>query len=253
MSRFLRRAGRAGADATGATGRLARAALAALALAMLVAGPAAAQETGRTPERRLDGRLDEATRLSVVAQVDSARRAGLPVDPLVERALEGASKRATGRPVTGADIVAAVHRLRQALGTARTALGTRASTAELAAGASALQANVGVSTIAALRRARPEGSLTVPLSVLTDLVAIGVPADTAARTVVALARTQDVVLLGYQRDVERDVGVGALPAVAASVRAAGLERATAGDLNTSAPGTLSPGTHGGGKRPPRKP
>ena len=234
------------------SGAVFRVLLATVALVVTSAG-AAAQDGGRPPERRLDGRLDEATRVSVVAQLDSARRAGLPVEPLVERALEGASKRAMGRPVTGADIVAAVHRLRQALGTARGALGSRASSAELAAGASALQADVGVSTIAALRRARPDASLTVPLSVLTDLVAIGVPADTAARTVVALARAHDAVLLGYQRDVERDVGVGALPAVAASVRAAGLERATAGDLNTSAPGTLSPGTPGGGKRPPRKP
>lgn len=231
-----------------------RAFVGALALAAVAAGTAAAQ-AAPTPESRLGNRLEPATRSAVLAQVDSARQAGLPVEPLVDRALEGASKRALGRPVTGDDIVAAVRRLRGALGSARVALGGRASGTELAAGASALQANVSASALRALGEARSAGSLTVPLSVLTDLVALGVPADTAARTVLALARSQDGVLLAYQRDVERDIGVGALPAVAASVRAAGLERVSADGFNSAPafqPGPLEP-TSSGKPRPPRKP
>lgn len=218
------------------------------------AGVAAAQVRG-TPEARLGDRLDVATRSAVLAQLDSARQAGLPVEPLVDRALEGASKQALGRPVSGADIVAAVHRLRGALGAARVALGSRATGTELAAGASALQANVGSQALVALGRTRASGSLTVPLSVLTDLVALGVPTDTATRTVLALARAQDAVLLAYQRDVERDIGVGALPAVAASVRAAGLERAAADGFNSVSPQPLptAGGDAAGKPRPPRKP
>lgn len=238
---------------------LAGRAIASLAVAAMSAGVAVAQPA-TSPESRLGDRLDPATRSAVLAEVDSARRTGLPVAPLVDRALEGASKRALGRPVSGADIVAAVRRLRGALGTARTALGGRATGTELAAGASALQANVGPSALVAIGKARTSGSLTVPLSVLTDLVAMGVPTDTAARTVLALVGAHDAVLLAYQRDVERDIGVGALPAVAASVRAAGLERAATSALNSPAspapPGSVSPSptTASGDKlRPPRKP
>ncbi len=228
--------------------------MAAAAIAGLTATMASAQSTV-TPESRLGSRLDPPTRGAVLAEVDSARRSGLPVAPLVDRALEGASKRALGRPVSDADIVAAVRRLRVALGLARSALGSRADGTELAAGASALQANVAPAALVALGKARSSGSLTVPLGVLTDLVAMGVPTDTAARTVVALARAQDAVLLAYQRDVERDIGIGALPAVAASVRAAGLERVAADGLLNSP--TFSPGLEsaasGGKSRPLRKP
>jgi hypothetical protein len=223
---------------------------------VLVAGAStvATAQAGGTPESRLAGRLDATTRGAVLAEVDSARAAGLPVGPLVDRALEGASKRALGRPVSGPDIVGAVRRLRGALGTARASLGPRATATELAAGASALQADVGASALVAIGRARAPGSLTVPLSVLTDLVALGVPTDTAARTVLSLLRTNDGVLLAYQRDVERDIGVGALPAVAASVRAAGLERATTESLNSPAPGGPPLDAVDAGKpRPPRKP
>lgn len=216
---------------------------------------AVAQASRGTPDARLHGRLDDSTGAAVRIQLDSARLAGLPVEPLVDRALEGASKRALGRRVTGGDIVAAVRRLREALGSARLALGSRATSAELAAGASALQADVASSALVSLRQARTEGPLTVPLGVLTDLVTMGVPADSAARTVVALARTQDAALLAFQRDVERDVGVGILPSVAVSVRAAGLEEyATSGLHSASGAGLMNGGPVAKPPAPaPRKP
>jgi len=228
--------------------------LTSLVLALPVAaGTAAAQRSANAPEGRLSGRLDPETNRAVMLQLDSARLAGLPVEPLVDRALEGASKRALGRPVAGSDIVAAVRRLRDALGSARLALGDRASQAELAAGASALQANVGQGALVALREARADAPLTVPLGVLTDLVTMGVPVDSAARTVVALARTRDATLLAFQRDVERDVGVGVLPAVSVSVRSAGLELAAGGSLNSGS-GSKGPLANPVEKPPaPRKP
>jgi len=219
-----------------------------LAIGLLVApswtAPLGAQVV-RTPEQRLAG-LDDRTRQLVLAQVDSAEQAGLPSDPLVSRALEGRMKRASGEA-----IVAGVRRVRLALGEARTALGT-ASPVEVQTGASALEVGARPQVLAQLRKARPQGSLLLPLAVLADLVGIGVPVDTATRTVLALARVPDAALLAFQRDVERDVSVGAVPASAASVRAAGLERTATGDLASPAP--TGPNTGGlPTRKPPRKP
>src|SRR5438067_914173 len=74
-------------------------------------------------------RLPPEAQAPVGARVDSARAAGLPAEPLVQRALEGATKQAPGDL-----IVAAVQRLAADLGRARDALGSTASPAELSAG-----------------------------------------------------------------------------------------------------------------------
>src|SRR5439155_360406 len=97
---------------------------------MVVAGRATAQQA----DSRLE-RLDAATRPTVAALVDSARTAMLPTEPLMQRALEGATKRASGDA-----IVAAVRRLAADLGRARDALGSTASPAEPTAGAAAPRA-----------------------------------------------------------------------------------------------------------------
>ncbi len=169
---------------------------------------------GAAQDARL-ARLDSAARASVAAIVDSARAAGLPSEPLVERALEGATK---GAP--GDRIVAAVRRLAGDLGQARDALGRAATPAELEAGAAALRAGASPTLLAQLRRARPRPQrLTVPLAVLTDLVASGVPVDSAAAAVLALAATtRDAELMEFRRTVERDIALGAPPAAAAAVR-----------------------------------
>src|SRR5207248_7779855 len=101
-----------------------------LVAATLVAAAAAAQQR----DSRLE-RLDSTTRPIVAALVDSARAAALPTEPLVQRALEGATKRATGDR-----IVAAVRRLALDLDRARDALGSTASPPELGAAAAALRA-----------------------------------------------------------------------------------------------------------------
>jgi hypothetical protein len=176
----------------------------ALLATMLVAGRAAAQQL----DPRLE-RLDAATRPAVAALVDSARAASLPTEPLVQRALEGATKRASGEA-----IVAAVRRLAVDLGRAREALGSTASPAELSAGAAALRAGASQTTLAELRHARRE-PLIVPLAVLADLVASGVPVDSAAAAVLALSRqARDAELVEFRRAVERDIALGAPPAAA---------------------------------------
>src|SRR5256886_1078131 len=150
------------------TSALTRTALPLLA-AMLVAGGAAAPQTDPRLERG-----DAAPRPTVAALVDSARAALLPTEPLIQRALEGATKRASGDV-----IVAAVRRLAVDLGHARDALGSTTSPAELTAGAAALRAGASQGTLADLRHARRE-PLTLPLAVLADLVASGGPVRRAA-------------------------------------------------------------------------
>src|SRR5467141_453061 len=158
-------------------------------------------------------RLDPDTRTAVAAVVDSAHGAGLPVEPIIQRALEGATK---GAP--GARIVAAVRRLAVDLGTARVALGTSASAPELEAAVAALRAGAALEVLAHLRDVR-RPPLTMALSVLADLVASGVPADSAVAAVLALApKARDADLVEFRRAVERDIALGAPPGAATSVR-----------------------------------
>jgi len=158
-------------------------------------------------------RLDPETRGLVGAVIDSAREVGLPSEPLVQRALEGVTKGAAG-----ARIVAAVRRLSADLGTARGALGTHASSPELEAGVAALRAGATLQLLAHLRDVR-KPPLTMALSVLADLVAGGVPPDSAAAAILVLApNARDADLVDFRRAVERDIALGAPPGTATSVR-----------------------------------
>lgn len=173
-------------------------------------------------------RLDPDTRARVVAIVDSARGLGLPSEPLIDRALEGAMKNAPGERIVGA-----VRRLAADLGTARTALGAKTTTAELEAGVAALRAGASPAVLTRMREVR-RPPVTMALAVLADLVASGVPADSAAAAVLVLAPTaRDVELAEFRRAVERDIALGAPPAAATSVRSAA---ATSVQLDATARG-----------------
>src|SRR5438552_8437031 len=203
------------------------------ALAAVVVVTAAAQDRqgrqGRN-DPRLE-RLDAEARPLVAGVIDSARAAGLPTEPLVQRALEGATK---GAPDTL--IVSAVRRLAGDLGRARAALGAGATPPELEAGAAALRAGAGPAVLAQLRRSRRQ-TITVPLAVLTDLVASGVPVDSAAAAVLALAASaRDADLIDFRRAVERDIALGAAPTAATAAAAAGVFGANALDVNAGARG-----------------
>jgi len=207
-------------------------ALAVVAAVLLLHAPArlpAQQGQGATPDARLSGRLDARTRAAVVHVIDSAAAVGLPAEPLVDKALEGASKRAAGER-----IVAAVRRLAGELGAARLALGQRASEGELVAGASALHGGVRPDAISRLRGERPGQSLTVPLAVLSELIARGVSPDTAASTVLALTevRATDEQLVAFRREVERDIGTGAPPSAAAVGRSLATAEALGAPANS---------------------
>ena len=172
----------------------------------------------RAQDARLDARLDARMRDAVVTMIDSARAEGIPSEPLVQKALEGASKHADG-----SRILAAVRTLSRELGDARAALGPASTDAEVIAGASALHAGIAPEALAHMRASRAHGSLAVALAVLTDLVARGVPGDTATTVISALtgAGAQDAELLRFQQGVERDIAQGATPSAAVGVRAQG--------------------------------
>lgn len=180
-------------------------------------------------EPRLAGRLPDAAGIQVNAILDAASAAGLPTEPLVDRALEGIAKGASSNL-----IVAAVVRLRDELGLARNAFGDSASTAELTAGASALRAGATQNDLARLRTLRPGQPLTVPAAVLADLASAGVPIETGLSAVLALAENAaDADYVAFRRNVERDIALGASPGAAVGVRLRAAEDA----LSAATPGS----------------
>jgi hypothetical protein len=166
-------------------------------------------------------RLDPATRAAVAAVVDSARRTRLPVEPLIDKALEGEKKGADG-----GRIVIAVRGLYAELRSARAALGSGASVDEINAGANALHAGLPMRNLAQLRSASQHAGrarVTMPLTVATDLIARGVPVAVASDVVLSLARAglRDADYSMFQRNVRVDIENGADAATAAQTRARG--------------------------------
>jgi hypothetical protein len=134
-------------------------------------------------DQRLADRLDQETAAAVQLVVDSAERAGLPTEPLVQKALEGSTLGASGNRIQ-----TAVSSLARQLGRARQALGGGVGEAELTAAAGALRAGLPPSALRRLQALRSDRPLVVPIAVLTDLVAEGVPPEQATSSVLDLAR-----------------------------------------------------------------
>jgi hypothetical protein len=209
-------------------------------VAVAAIGLAMTAPTVAAQDARLATRLAEPDRAQVQALLDSARALGLPAEPLVDRALEGAAKRAPGER-----IVAAVGRLLGELEAARDALGVSASTAELTAGASALRAGAGPDDLRRLRELRAAQPVTMAAATVADLVALGVPADSATTAVLALvAQVDDAELLAFRRNVERDVAMGASPIAALGVRLEGFA-----DLRGTTTSTPSSTPRSGPRKP----
>jgi hypothetical protein len=170
-------------------------------------------------EPRFEGRFTGDTRTALETMIRSAREEGLPTEPLVQRALEGASRR-----VDPARIVAAVRTLSERLRNARAALGPSATEGELVAGASALYVGVEGRALERMRRARGGGSVAVPLVLLVDIIARGVPRDTAAALIASLSdpRVRDADYMALRQSIVSDIQSGVSPAAAASARARGV-------------------------------
>jgi hypothetical protein len=177
-----------------------------VAAALLVAVPLAAQDAsslaGRTQrsalgaegvDQRLAARFPASVALRFGALVDSARREGLPVEPIILRALEGGAK---GVPADR--IQTALGRLVAGLRRAMATLGPETPETDLATAATALQTGLEPARLLEMRRLRGERSLTVPVGAYLDLVAQGAVAERAWLRVVELAR-RDAVDREYER------------------------------------------------------
>jgi len=204
--------------------------LALLAVLVGLSGIGAAG-SAQAQEARLEGRVPEPARGEIDAVLAAARDAGIPTEPLVDRALEGASKGADGQR-----IVAAVRRLDLELRSSRDALGLQSTDAEVVAGASALRAGAQPGDLTELRKSRGEQPLTVAAAVLADLVAVGVPVDTAVAAVLALAEgVDDTEYIAFRQNVERDIALGASPVSALGVRLDAAAEFAAGDQADRSP------------------
>jgi hypothetical protein len=181
---------------------------------VVVASTAHAQEIDRT----LPSQLSAATRAALERFIDSARVAGLPIDPLYSKVREGVF-----RSADEARVIAAVQRLGRDLGDARSALGDSAGAEEITAGANALRAGVRPVDLSRLRESRgrkADRPLTVALVVLADLATRGVPPALAAASVNELVarNVSDGSLLSFRQSVERDLVGGRSPASALDAR-----------------------------------
>jgi hypothetical protein len=152
----------------------------AMGLGMLLPAVLAAQASTLPPG------FDQQTRLVLERIVDSARVAGLPVEPLLARAAEGKLKQASDQ-----QIVSAVRSLAGRFRTIRSELGATLEVAPMTAAATALSVGIPISAIRGMRDAAagsPTSSadLAGALVTATDLVAQRVSPASAATAVQSL-------------------------------------------------------------------
>jgi hypothetical protein len=214
-----------------------------LTLAALVAPRLAAQ----APEvaARLTGRVPPEVVSAVAGIAASASERGLPVEPLVQKAIEGGAK---GKPADR--VIAAVRTLSDQLAAAADALrsaGERADADVVEGGAYALGAGLGVKQVQELARAsHPPYDAALTLRVAATLAALGVPPQNTVDLLLGVmgAGRSPNDLLDLPGEVEEGVAKGATPAQAAQ----GLGRAAAHAPpgRTGGPPVVPPGQ----QRPP---
>jgi hypothetical protein len=204
----------------------------------------AGQVTGQQDvSARLAGHVPPAVVSQVQGLADTAVIRGLPVDPLVNKALEGAVK---GAPPDR--IVAAVRTVLQQLDLASDALrpvGVTSANA-IEAGAFAIAAGLDSGQVATVARSADRAHpAATALQVVATLVALGVPPRRGVGLVQATIRAgeplSDLVSLPSRLQVAM---AGGLPPAAA---AEGLERAALNHLTPKAQG------HGKGQGNPHRP
>jgi hypothetical protein len=179
----------------------------------------AALTTAGAQDPRIPTRLDAPSQRAILALIDSARVQGVPVEPLMEKVYEGIA-----RGADGPRIIAAVRSLTIGIASAPTALGTVASADEIKAAAAAVHAGVPAVELGKMKKQSGlRRSLTLPFTVLTDIVSRGVPVQAAANAIRSLvgAGARDADINTFQRNVKVDIEQGAPPAAAAETRAKG--------------------------------
>jgi len=182
--------------------------------------------------RQLAGRVPATVVAAVSALADSAATRGLPVEPLVEKAIEGAAKAAAPERIVVA-VQAVLARLGRAQGALQAAGAATPAPDAIEAGGFALSAGLEVGNVQAVAVAcGTRYSAAVALRVAGTLSALGVPPAQTVELVKQTLRSgaQERDLLALPGRVEAQVAQGATPAQAA----AGLARAAA--ARAAAPG-----------------
>jgi len=190
-----------------------------LVAAVMIAAPLQAQQTSELETLRAG--MSASAYASLSAELRSARERGLPTEPLVSKALEGAAKH-----IPGERIVLAVRQTSERLARAQILLRPSPATAtELTAVADAMQRGVPDDAIRNLAE-DPKGRASIALSAhaVADLLDHGVPLAVGVEVVRAWrgngadpARLKEIPAA-----VERLVRQGVVPAQAGSAVAAGL-------------------------------
>ena len=189
---------------------------------LLLVGSALGRVEAQDP--RIGNRLDAPTRRALSALVDSARAQGIPVEPLMEKVYQGLAMGADGPR-----IVLAVRSLTVEMASAHRALGAVATSDELKAAASAMHAGVPAVELGKMKKQSGlRRSLTLPFTVLADIVTRGVPVQTAANAIRSLvgAGARDTDISKFQRNVQVDIEKGAQPQAAVETRAKGAVTTT---------------------------
>ncbi|HXO85873.1 MAG TPA: hypothetical protein VN803_10175 [Gemmatimonadales bacterium] len=183
---------------------------------------------------RLAGRVPpDIAALATELATDAAGR-GLPIDPIIQKAIEGSAKRVPAERV-GAAMRLVVTQLDAAAGGLRDGnAALSADTVAIAAGAFALTAGLSGRDIATLARSgSPPAEVIVGLRVAGTLVALGVPASETMTLVTGTLQAGRPAgeLLALPGRVQAEVAKGVTPAQAA----AGLARAAAAQARRGPP------------------
>ena len=207
------------------------------ALLLAVLGRALAAQAGVAA--RLDARVAPEVVIAVQALADTAAARGLPVEPLIQKALEGGAKGVPADRVIAA-VRTLVGQLDAAAGALREAGLPTTDSDAVEAGTFALKAGLRANQVRDLARAsRAPYTPAATLRVAATLAALGVPpketVDLVQRTIAQGVAPSE--LLDLPEQVQAEVGRGVPPAQAAF----GLSQAAAAHAAHGPPWDVPPG------------
>jgi len=212
------------------------------AVLCVVALAVTALDAQQTIAGRLSGRVSPEIATLVQELGSAAAHRGLPVDPLIQKAIEGSAKAIPSDRV-GTAVRLVVDQLDTAAAALRNAgVATPLDTVEIAAGAFAITAGLRGRDITEIARTgRPTAEVIVGLRVAGTLAAIGVPPSETVTLVSASLRGRRGAgdLLALPGQVQTEMARGATPAQAA----AGLARAAAAQARHGPPPDRGPPPH----------
>lgn len=181
---------------------------------------AVAAPLARAQDSRLTLIRDDVTRDAVRQQLSNVFSLGSRfTEPLMSKALEGVAKKASTKSIRKA-----MELLEGRLRKANELLAPSPTVDELAAGADALAVQVPEKTLKQMRAVAPNRSIAMELGVVTQLMAKGVPAKQASKTVLDLMARQatGTQLTALSNAVQSDVEAGLAPDVALDLRGRGI-------------------------------